>query len=873
MAATNRAAVRREKGQLKIFFSYCRAVERNTVLIDHARAAATQGADIVIGDLTLPSDDIPFEQLPYIRRFEYGRNIEIFDLDQALRRQPDLILLQDPTYLNPENCRHQRRYQEIEELLRSRISVYTTMDITDLDSLSDVTASILGGRPIRGIPDHFFSRADEVILIDAAPATLSRRTLASIGLTGSPDSVCRRLERLREQALTQVADRLNSRLEKTAADIEHKTGEHILVCISPSPSNAKVIRSAARMAAAFHGSFTALYVDPAGGRGDAAAKAQLNHNLHLAEQLGAAVSTIYGNDPALQIAEYARASAVTKIVIGRTNHRMPLPFRRKSLVDRLIHALPTLDVYIIPDDRPRYRKKLFSGGQAARLSPFDLGKALLIISVASLIGLFFDHLQLHESDIITVYLLGMLLTSIWTQSRATAVIAAFLNVITFNFLFTEPRFTLLAYDAGYLITFLVILVSGLITSTLAGRIKAQARMAAHHAYRTETLLETNRLLQKAETKQEILSHTAHQLVKLLERPIIFYPLSDPDQIGQPLVFPLDKTENDLQAFLSPHEQEVAQWVCVNNKQAGTDTDTFPSAKTLCLAVRGQSEALAVAAIPMAGYPALEPYVRNLMITILDECSLTLIKEDLRHEKQQAELSARQEALRANLLRAISHDLRTPLTGIRGSANILLESGDRLEESQKRSLYRTIHEDAMWLINLVENLLSVTRLENGAMEIHPAPELIEEVFSEALTHLDQNAKKHHITVQLEDDLLMGYMDAKLICQVIINIVNNAIQYTPDGSEITLSARQANDQVIISIADNGPGIPEAHKTKLFDMFYTVGKTKGDGRRGLGLGLALCRSIVRAHGGEIRVDDNLPHGTVFSFTITPAEVISDE
>lgn len=859
---------RPRRGQLRIFFSYCRAVSRKAALLAHAEAAAAGGARVMVGGPETELSGYPFERLPTSRVFECGRNVEVFDPEQALRVRPDLLLLEDAACLNPEACRHRRRCRDIEELLSRGISVCTTLDVTDLDGLSDMTAAVLGGRPAPGVPDKFFDDADDVVFIDADPHALSEDDLAALALPERGEPALRRLQTLRELALRRLSDRM----AQTPAGERLTTGEHILVCISPSPSNIKVIRSAARMASAFHGRFTALYVQQEeaapGGESAGAAREQLQQNLRLAEQLGAVITTVYGDDPALQISEYARAGGVTKIVIGRTNHRISQPFRRRTLVDRLTRMLPELDIYIIPDDRPIYHSGRQSMGHTPACSVSDLCKVLIVIAAASLIGWAFYALRLREADIITVYLLGMLITAIWTRGWLSSAISALLSVVIFNFLFTEPRFTFLAYDAGYPVTFLVMLISGLITGSLAARIKQQTRQAARQAYRTETLLETSRLLQKAGDETAILDCTARQLGKLLERPVIFYARPDADSAGPPSAYPFLPGQ-DCGAFLTPEEQTAAHWVFLNNKHAGATTDSFPRARCLYLAVRGQTGALAVAAIPMECFPAPEAYVKSLMVAILDECGLALDKERLNREKQQAELAARQEALRANLLRAVSHDLRTPLTGIRGSAGILMESGDTLPPERRRALYQAIQDDAIWLIDLVENLLSVTRLENGSVEISLRSELIEEIFAEALSHLDPGAARHHIQCRLEDDLLLVRADARLLVQVVINIVNNAIRYTPEGSEIVLSAARSGDKIVVCIADDGPGVPDADKPRLFDMFYTVGKTQGDGRRGLGLGLALCRSIVRAHGGEIWVEDNQPQGAAFRFTLDPVEV----
>ena len=316
----------------------------------------------------------------------------------------------------------------------------------------------------------------------------------------------------------------------------------------------------------------------------------------------------------------------------------------------------------------------------------------------------------------------------------------------------------------------------------------------------------------------------------------------------------------------------------NNKHAGATTNTLSNAKCLYLAIQGTGGALAVVGIAVSGGHPLQSFEKNLMVALLDECALALEKELTMREKQHAEAQAGQEALRANLLRAnllraISHDLRTPLTSISGNVNILMERADHLEPEKRRSLFTAIYDDAMWLISLVENLLSITKIEDNHVNMIMEPELLEDIFAEALSHLDRNTCRHHIRTELPDDMLMADMDARLMVQVVINIVNNAIKYTPEGSHITLSAHRSGRMVAVEIADDGPGVPDEAKEKLFDRFYTAGNERGDGRRGLGLGLSLCKSIVTAHGGTIEVLDNHPRGAVFRFTLRASEVTTYE
>ena len=385
----------------------------------------------------------------------------------------------------------------------------------------------------------------------------------------------------------------------------------------------------------------------------------------------------------------------------------------------------------------------------------------------------------------------------------------------------------------------------------------------------ELLMSSNQKMQQGQSEQEIIRIAAQQLQSLLGRPVL-YALLEKDRQLRFHAVPASESEQTM-GRLTAEELGVAEWVAKNDKHAGATTSTLSHAQNLYLSVRGNQEVMAVVGIPSKFYPPLDTFEKNLMVAMLDECGLILERRKLRAEKQAAEMETQREQLRANLLRAISHDLRTPLTAISGNAGMLMEKSVSLNENKKQEMYRSIYDDSMWLVNLTENLLSITRIENGTLPLRRDAELIGDIFHEALSHVDRRAAEHEIRVELEDDMLMANMDARLIVQVIINIVNNAVKYTPEGSDICLSAKKENSMVRIEIADNGPGISDEAKQRLFDMFYTVntGSAGADSRRGLGLGLSLCKSIVEAHGGSITVHDNQPHGSVFSFTLPLEEV----
>lgn len=867
-------------GKLKIFFGYASGVGKTYAMLEAALRAREAGTDVVCGylDPRTPPDTLALcaglEQLPV------SQPEREFDLDAALVRHPQLILVDVLAHTNGAGCRHVNRYQDVQELLRAGIDVYSTLNVQDLESLNDVVAAITGSTVADRVPDSVFDSAHQVEVVDLEPADLlermsagrNRRKLSHI-LPSNMPATEKALGALREIALRRTADRLERIPAGTSGEEKSKAGEHIMICLSGAPSNPKVIRTAARLADAFHGTFTALFVEPPDfRRQEEAQRLRVQANLRLAEELGASIATAYGSEPAIQIAEYAKISGITKIVLGRSPQRWGfLP--AKSLVDQLNTLAPDLDIYIIPDQpspSPFFPSR-HPGFSPGKISPRNIFRMLAILGLCSAVGFLFRQLGVNSANIIMIYILGVLAIAMVTDGQRYSLISSVLSVLIFNFFFTYPYFSLMS-DPSYLVTFAVMFIVAFLGSSLTTRVKQQAVQSAEKAYRTEILLQTSQKLQKAEDFRSIIAVTATQLNRLLERDLVIYPMGEDGTLQDALIFPV-RPESDTSPYLAPEERMAAEWVGKNNKHAGITTSTLPDTRCLYMAIRGSTQVEAVAGIAISQDRKPDIFEKNLMIAILDECGLALEKERVVRAKRQAEEAARQEALRANLLRAISHDLRTPLTSISGNAGILMDKGDLLGEQKKAQLCASIYDDAMWLISLVENLLSITRMEEGTLKLNIQPELLEDVFSEALAHLDRNAATYIITTDLTDDLLMADMDARLIVQVIINMVNNAVKYTPAGSHIALSARREGDHVLVSVSDDGPGIPEASREKLFDMFYTVNNQRGDGRRGLGLGLSLCKSIVIAHGGTINAENLSPHGARFSFTLHLSEVSAYE
>nr|WP_243035633.1 DUF4118 domain-containing protein [Clostridium sp. AM45-5] len=650
--------------------------------------------------------------------------------------------------------------------------------------------------------------------------------------------------------------------------------EHILVCLSSSPSNERIIRMAGKMAQAFCGSLTALYVQTPGDADmNAEDSVRLQANMRLGQQLGAEIVTTHGEDVATQIAEYVRLSDVTKIVIGRSGVQRRHFWSEPTLTERLITLAPDVDIHIIPDvdAYKSYRGKRLLTIRLAFPTVWDLLLTIGILATATVIGWAFLRLGFANANIIMVYLLGVLLTSAFTSGYTCGVLSAFLSVLLFNYFLTEPRLSLVAYGSKYPITFAVMFAAALLTGTLAAKLKAHAQLSARDAYRTKLLFDMNRQLQKAETPEEVYRMTATQIQKLMQRDVLIYPAQG-NALLDGNIYPADGSspysipDTDL-------EQNVVQWVWQNRKRAGATTQNFPKAKRLYLAIRTGQQIYGVVGIPMEKQTQPDAFTSSILFSILGECSLALDNLRNAREKEEAAVLAKNEQLRANLLRSISHDLRTPLTSISGNADTLLHSYDVLDGQTRKQIFTDIYDDAQWLTGLVENLLSITKIVDGSVKLSLSDQVVDDIISEALRHIDRRAAEHHITVDCGDVLLLVRMDAGLIMQVLINLVNNAVKYTPVGSNIQITAIPRENMAEICVSDNGPGIPNELKERVFEMFFTGGNPIGDSRRSLGLGLTLCQTIVHAHHGEMMLKDNSPHGCIFSFTIPLSEVNLNE
>ena len=644
--------------------------------------------------------------------------------------------------------------------------------------------------------------------------------------------------------------------------MSHQNIDSIMVCLSPSPSNIHVIRVASAMLKNKTDHFYALYISDTKRALNDSNQQQLDKNIAYAKQLGAEVEIVSSDDIAGEIFKFAKVCKVNKLVIGK-NMNMRFDFFRKPIYQQLLEDIDDINLVIVPVREKRIMN-IFTNKSKVTLK--SIVTSILILFICTVVGFVFFEMGFHDSNIIMIYLIGVLLIALITSNIICSVVSSIASVILFNFYFTLPILSLSFYDSSYLMTFVIMIIVAFLISTLMNKIQLTATSYANMANVSRILLETNQLLQKRQSVEDIFNCGCKQLSNLFNRDIAYFPI-EKSSIQNPILFP--KRENSYcKEFLNANEIGVAKWVAINGKHAGATTRYLSGSKSIYYAVLTDDKIYGVIGIYL-GNDVLESFDKRILLAILSEMAMCLENIKSNEEKNEAIIKVKKEQFRSDLLRSISHDLRTPLTSIYGNADVLLNDNGNLKNDKKNALYKNIYDDSLWLINLVENLLSMTSIEDGSVKLRIEPEVIEDVIDESLSHVSKNKDNHKIKVNISDDFLMADMDARLIVQVLINLINNAIKYTENDSTISINAYQIEDYVYIEVCDNGSGIEDKDKDKIFEKFYTVNHSIVDSKKSMGLGLALCKSIVEAHGGVISVKDNHPTGAIFTFSLPATKI----
>ncbi|WP_077863728.1 sensor histidine kinase [Clostridium saccharobutylicum] len=880
-----------KRGKLKIFFGYAAGVGKSYAMLMEAHDMKKLGKDVVVGYIE-PHARPETMALLYglesidIKIIDYkGITLKEFDLDKALDRKPQIILVDEFAHTNVSTQRHKKRWQDIEELLDAGIDVYTTLNVQHIESLNDIVESITHISVRETIPDKVFDEADKVELIDIEPDELLNRFTE--GKVYSKEQTRKafsnfftknNLFALREIALRRTADRVNYEVESVRLSRGQitvmPTSDVVLACISPSPSSSRVIRTATRMAEAHHSKWIALYVETTKSQNlSKEDRERLNSHFSLVEQLGGEVVTVYGDNTIEQIIEYAKFRNVTKIIIGK-NHKKPnnlFHLYAKDIVDKLMESTSYTDVYVIPNSTfsKEKERKIKKNKINFEVSLKEILISSFIMLLSTIISLFIDHIGFREANVIMVFILGVIIVNIKTRGYILGFICSIISIFLFNFLFTDPRYSLEVYDKTYLATFPIMLIVTFVIGTLTNKIQREALNSSEREKRTQILYRISRKLLSATGTADVVGIGIKYLSRLLERTVICY-VAQENKLSAPFIYTATKAEKD-RSLLNKDEEAVAYWTFLNDKESGAGTNTFYGAKGYYVPLKSHGKILGVLGISCVD-GALKPEQKFIFETVASQIYIALDREILAETQKRTNLEIESERLRSNLLRSISHDLRSPLAGIKGSVSTIIETGNLISEETRAELLESVYDDTEWLIRLVENLLSMTRFDGGKMKIKKEMELVEEVAYEAVQRSSKRIKDHEIKVTVPEDVIMVPMDGRLIEQVLINLIDNAIKFTPKDSLIEIKVYENEKSAIFEVMDNGIGISEDILPHIFDRFFTNGDKISDSRRGVGLGLAICKSIVEAHGGVITADNRENRGgAIFRFNI-PKEGNSD-
>ncbi|WP_245986373.1 sensor histidine kinase [Azospirillum thermophilum] len=819
------------------------------------------------GRLLAGLEQVPRRRVPY-----RGHLLDEMDLDAILARRPKIALVDELAHTNAPGSRHAKRYLDVEELLAAGIDVYTTLNIQHLESLNDVVAKITGVRVRETVPDSLLDRADDIEVIDLTPEDLIQRLKE--GKVYVPRTAERaivhyfspgNLTALRELALRRTAQRVDEQLlthmQANAIRGPWAAGERLLVCVNEHPNCAAVVRYARRQAERLRAPWTAIHVETTATlRLGEVERDRIADALRLVERLGGEAVTIPGRDVADSVVDYAQANNITHIVIAKSGRPRWSEMLHGSVAHTLIRRAGDISVHVIAADsgEPIPAKTVRTAPpRRHRIDGWPFLAAAAYVAVALGAGLLLE-MVLEVGNIALVFLMAVLASAV-TGGLAVSLFASLASVLAFNFFFLPPLHTFTIADPENIVALFFFAVVAVIASNLTARMRAQALAARQRAKTTEDLYLFSRKLAAVVTLDDLLWATAYHIAAMLTVRVVLL-LPEGEGIAVRAGYPPED-------MLEEADLAAARWAWDHNHPAGRGADTLPGAKWLFLPMRTGRGAVGVAGIDGGRSGALlTPDQRRLLDALLDQAASAIERINLAADLDSARLAAETERLRSALLTSISHDLRTPLASILGSATSLNSYGPMLDDEQRRELTTTIQEEAERLNRFIANLLDMTRLEAGAIRPDSGPVDLGEIVGSALERTSRILAGHRVEVDLARDLPMLKVDSVLFEQVLFNLLDNAAKYAPPGSLVELRAWREGEGVRIEIRDEGDGIPPADVDRIFDKFYRV-NARDRQRAGTGLGLAICRGFVEAMGGTITAGNRGDRsGAVFT-VILPA------
>jgi two-component system, OmpR family, sensor histidine kinase KdpD len=865
-----------KRGKLKIFLGYAAGVGKTYSMLQDARSRS-HDTDLVVGIVEThkrleTAELVQGLEIITNKKIEYrGVTLSEMDIDAVLARHPQLVLVDELAHTNAPGSRHPKRYQDVIELLDAGIDVYTTLNVQHIESLRDTVEQITGISMHETIPDTVIDTADEIRLVDLPPDELLQRLKE--GKVYVPEQVAHAMEdffrkgnltALRELTMRAAAERVDEQVRSYMYSHSIRgpwaTGERLMVCISPSSSGSRLVRTARRLSTQLAAEWFAVYVEtPDNLRLSPGQLERLATTLRLAEEMGAKAVTIQGNSISEAVIDYAIKNNITKIVVGKPLRRRWLKLRDEVVLDRIIHQSEDIDVYVVS-----------GGGEPASHTSKDKNldrvvnwrgylQGLILVGIATLIGRLINQL-FTPATIMALYVLAVGITA-YLGGLGPSIMVSFVGVLVFDFFFVRPYFSFSVSDTQYLFTFFVLILVGMVISYLTERVRRQTEAAKIKERETYALFALGRDLAVSNDLESYMQVIIKRAQETFGHEVIAF-LPDPEKKNN--LKPFTGVQN---LVIDENERSAAIWAFEHQKIVGSGTDTLPNSKARFIPLVTARGKVGVLAILVTGdKDKLTIGQEHLLEAYADLAAVAIESILLNEESHNAQIMRDTEKLQTALLNSVSHDLRTPLVSIIGVLSSLQEGGIHLDDAAKAKLVNVAWEEAERLNHLITNLLDVSRVEAGAIRILRQASDVQDLVGTALEQLGNRTVSRPIEVDITPDLPFVSVDFGLIVQTLVNIIDNALKYSPTDSAIEIKARRIDNEVQIEIADRGFGIPPGDLLQVFDKFYRI--EHPGSVAGTGLGLSICKGIVEAHGGRILAENRAGGGTIIRLILPAAE-----
>jgi two-component system sensor histidine kinase KdpD len=876
---------REKRGKLTVFLAAAAGAGKTFTMLETAHQRLSEGLDVVIGCLETHGRQETERLVAGIPRIaakiieSQGQAMTEMDTDAIIKRNPELVLVDELAHANIQGSCHLRRFQDVEDLLQAGINVYTTLNIQHIESLNDVVARITGIVVKETVPDYIIEQADSVQLIDIPSDELIKRLTGEEEYLTDPAEPAKKnffrpgnINALRELALRFTAKRVDRDLHQYMQ--EHQiagpwpAAESVMVCVSTSPFSAQIIRAARRLAAGLQAELIALHIEARTRRAPMSDREtdRAARNMRLAEELGAKVVTVVGDNIVQEILDAARRYNVSSIVIGKPKVRRIREFWQGSIVDKLTRDSGGINITVIQGNAEQDKDVGIKTGSEAEpviWSQYVMG-LMMTVAVTLFCVPFRDHIDLI--NIALLYQLPVTMSAFW-WGRWPSYFVALVAVAMFNFLFVPPLYTFNVADIRYVWSFVTFLIVAFVIGGRTEWLRVEAESALQRERITRALYEFSKGIAAVVDLDVIAQRLVKQAADTIGRPFVLMLPGQQEKLSINAEYnPIMKQEQQLLPSIGPAEMTAAIWAFEHGHVTGRSTETFPDVRFLFIPLITNQNTIGVLGVRLSAQQ-VSPGEKRLIDAWASLAALAIERVRLAEQARKAALLAEADKLRTALFNSISHELRTPLSSIVGSVSSLLDEEGMYTEKAKHELLENVQDGALRMERVVANLLDTARLESGMMQLKNDWCDMQDIIGAALQRLRERSQQYLLRIKVAEELELIRGDCVLLELVVLNLIDNAMKYSPKGGEIAIEAEMAGEMIKVSIFDQGIGIPADDLEKVFDKFYRVRQTNQVS--GTGLGLSICKGIIAAHGGDIWAERQASGGTAMRFCVPVARL----